>query len=139
MTQAPINPRSQHWQLAPLELLSSGGASAVSSDVVQGFDDIEQCIFNILSTQKGTDTTRPEFGSNHFDYLDAPEDIFVPNAVREIVLAIQTWEKRAVIDKVEFSGNAPEITMSVHWHAADDAAKDIYTTTLSARGGAAWI
>ena len=134
MTQAPFTPRSKHWQLAPLELLSSGGASTVSSDVVQGFDDIEQCIFNILSTRKGTDVTRPDFGSNHFDYIDAPEDIFVPNAVREVVLAIQTWEKRAVIDKVVFSGNAPEITMSVHWHAADDVSKEIYTTAIPIKG-----
>ena len=134
MTQAPINPRSKHWQLAPLELLSSGGASAVSSDVVQGFDDIEQCIFNILSTRKGTDVTRPEFGSNYFDYIDAPEDVFVPNAVREVVLAVQTWVKRAVIDKVVFSGNAPEITMSVHWHAADDVSQEIYTTAIPIKG-----
>lgn len=131
MTQAPLNPRSKHWQLAPLELLSSGGAS---DGVVQGFDDIEQCIFNILSTRKGTDVTRPDFGSNYFDYIDSPEDIFVPNAVREVVLAIQTWEKRAVIDKVEFSGHAPEITMSVHWHAADDVSKEIFTTAIPIRG-----
>ena len=134
MEQALItSPRSKHWQLAPLDL-QPRGASAVSSDVVQGFDDIEQCIFNILSTRKGTDVTRPDFGSNYFDYIDAPEDIFVPNAVREVVLAIQTWEKRAVIDKVEFSGNAPEITMSVHWHAADDVSKEIYTTAIPIRG-----
>ena len=104
---------------------------------MQGYDDIEQCIFNILSTRKGTDVTRPEFGSNHFDYLDTPEDIFVPNAVREVVLAIQTWEKRAVIDKVEFIGNAPEITMSVYWHAADDAAAEIRRTDIAM--GASWM
>ena len=137
MTQALnsliTSPRSKHWQLAPLDL-QPRGASAVSSDVVQGFDDIEQCIFNILSTRKGTDVTRPEFGSNYFDYIDAPEDVFVPNAVREVVLAVQTWEKRAVIDKVVFSGNAPEITMSVHWHAADDVSKEIYTTAIPIKG-----
>ena len=132
MTQAPFTPRSKHWQLAPLDLLSSSGAS--DGGIVQGFDDIEQCVFNILSTRKGTDVTRPEFGSNYFDYIDAPEDIFVPNAVREVVLAIQTWEKRAVIDKVEFSGNAPEITMSVHWHAADDVRQVIYTTAIQIKG-----
>ena len=132
MTQARITPRSKHWQLAPLDLLSSSGAS--DGGIVQGFDDIEQCIFNILSTRKGTDVTRPEFGSNYFDYIDAPEDIFVPNAVRVVVLAIQTWEKRAGSDKVEFSGNAPEITMSVHWHAADDVSQEIYTTAIPIKG-----
>lgn len=124
MNATTLTPRSTHWQLAPLD---------VSDGVVQGYDDIEQCIFNILSTRKGTDVTRPEFGSNHFDYIDTPEDIFVPNAVREVVLAIQTWEKRAVIDKVEFGGNAPEITMTVHWHVADDAVADIRKTDIPVR------
>ena len=124
MNAPVLTPRSKHWQLAPLD---------VSDGVVQGYDDIEQCIFNILSTRKGTDVTRPEFGSNHFDYIDTPEDIFVPNAVREVVLAIQTWEKRAIIDKVEFSGNAPEITMSVHWHVADEVNAQIRMTEIPVR------
>ena len=124
MNAPVLTPRSKHWQLAPLD---------VRDGVVQGYDDIEQCIFNILSTRKGTDVTRPEFGSNHFDYIDTPEDIFVPNAVREVVLAIQTWEKRAIIDKVEFSGNAPEITMSVHWHVADEVNAQIRMTEIPVR------
>ena len=124
MNAPVLTPRSKHWQLAPLD---------VSDGVVQGYDDIEQCIFNILSTRKGTDVTRPDFGSNHFDYIDTPEDIFVPNAVREVVLAIQTWEKRAIIDKVEFSGNAPEITMSVHWHVADEVNAQIRMTEIPVR------
>ena len=124
MNAPVLTPRSKHWQLAPLD---------VSDGVVQGYDDIEQCIFNILSTRKGTDVTRPEFGSNHFDYIDTPEDIFVPNAVREVVLAIQTWEKRAIIDKVELSGNAPEITMSVHWHVADEVNAQIRMTEIPVR------
>ena len=128
------HPRSKHWQLAPSDLDGASQGAGQSIDIVQGYDDIEQCIFNILSTRKGTDVTRPDFGSNYFDYIDAPEDIFVPNAVREVMLAIQTWEKRAVIDKVEFSGNAPEITMSVHWHAADDVSKEMYTTAIPIKG-----
>ena len=124
MNAATLTPRSKHWKLAPLD---------VSDGIVQGYDDIEQSIFNVLSTRKGTDVTRPEFGSNHFDYIDTPEDIFVPNAVREVVLATQTWEKRAVIDKVEFTGNAPEIDMFVYWHAADDIAAEIRVTKIPVR------
>lgn len=124
MTSINSTPRSKHWQLAPLD---------VSDGAVQGFDDIEQSIFNVLSTRKGTDVTRPEFGSDHFDYIDTPEDVFVPNAVREVVLAIQTWEKRATIDKVEFAGNAPEIDMLIHWHATGDIEGAIYTTTIPVR------
>lgn len=127
MTSSNSTPRSKHWQLAPLD---------VSDGALQGFDDIEQSIFIVLSTRKGTDATRPEFGSNHFDYIDTPEDVFVPNAVREVVLAVHTWEKRATVDKVEFSGSAPEIGMAVHWHATADADGSIYTTFVPVRS--AW-
>ena len=82
--------------------------------------------------------TRPDFGSNHFDYIDTPEDVFVPNIVREVVLAIQTWETRAVVDEVTFSGNAPHITMTVRWRVADDVSGEIYGTTLNLEH-AAWI
>lgn len=114
-------PLSQHWQL------SQGG-----SGITQGADDIGLCIRNILSTRKGSDVLRPEFGSGHFDYLDTPEDVFVPNAVRETVLAVQTWEKRAVVEEVRFDGHAPHTYMTVEWRIADDVAGEIYQTQIFA-------
>ncbi|WP_455018975.1 GPW/gp25 family protein [Kingella denitrificans] len=114
-------PLSQHWQL------SQGG-----SGITQGADDIDLCIRNILSTRKGSDVLRPEFGSGHFDYLDAPEDVFVPNAVRETVLAVQTWEKRAVVENVRFDGHAPHMHMTVEWRVADDVAGELYQTQIYA-------
>lgn len=120
-------PISKHWQLA-------AGGSGLS----QGVDDIDLCIHNILSTRKGADVTRPDFGSNHFDYIDTPEDIFVPNAVREVVLAIQTWEKRAVVENVTFGGNAPHIEMTVHWRVADAVAGEVYRTAVMLEN-ASWI
>ena len=120
-------PISKHWQLAP------GG-----SGLAQGVDDIDLCIRNILSTRKGSDVTRPEFGSNYFDYLDTPEDVFVPNAVREVALAVKTWEPRAVLEQVSFEGNAPHIMMTVHWRVADDVAGSINTTSVTLER-ASWI
>lgn len=114
-------PLSKHWQIAP---------HGSQSDTVQGAADIDLCIQNILMTRKGSDPLRPEFGSNYFDYIDQPEDIFVPNAVREVVLAIQTWEKRAVVEKVSFEGNAPHINMTVQWRVADEVAGEIYNTQV---------
>lgn len=121
------SPISKHWQLAP-----GGGGLA------QGVDDIDLCIHNILSTRKGSDVTRPAFGSNHFDYIDTPEDVFIPNAVREVVLAIQTWETRAVVEDVTFSGSAPHIIMTVRWRVADDVSGEVHDTTLNLEN-AAWI
>lgn len=120
-------PISKHWQLAP------GG-----SGLAQGVDDIDLCIHNILSTRKGSDVTRPEFGSNYFDYLDTPEDVFVPNAVREVALSVKTWEPRAVLERVTFEGNAPHITMTVHWRVTDDVAGEIHTTSVILEH-ASWI
>ena len=114
-------PLSQHWQL------SQGG-----SGITQGADDIDLCLYNILSTRKGSDVLRPDFGSNHFDYLDTPEDVFIPNVVREVVLAIQTWEKRAVVENVAFEGNAPHINMIVQWRIADEIASELYQTQIYA-------
>lgn len=111
--------RSKHWQLAP-----EGGG------LTEGADDIDQCIRNILSTRKGSDVLRPDFGSSHFDWLDTPEDVFVPNAVREIVLAVQTWEKRAVIDNITFGGRVPHLTLTVHWRPADSVAADVRRTEM---------
>ena len=115
-------PQTRHWQLAPID---SG------SDVVTGVGDINQCIINILGTRKGTDVTRPNFGSDHLDYIDTPEDVLVPNVTREVYLAIKTWEKRAVMERVEFEGNAPHITMSVYWHVATEVAGEIYRTDIA--------
>ncbi|MFC3873808.1 GPW/gp25 family protein [Neisseria musculi] len=120
-------PVSKHWQPAP-------GGSGLS----QGADDIDLCIRNILSTRKGSDVTRPEFGSNLFDYLDAPEDVFIPNAVREVMPAVNTWGKRAVVEKTEFSGHAPHITMTVFCRVADDVSGEIFETSLQWER-ASWI
>lgn len=80
-TQNPI--QSTHWQLAP---------DTDTKSVVEGIDDIHLCIANILNTLKGTDILRPEFGSDHFQYIDYPYDEAVPNFVREITQALQRWK-----------------------------------------------
>lgn len=112
-------PRSRHWQLAPI-----GFGTDIASDAA----DIDLCIRQILATRKGEDVCRPDFGSHLFDYIDTPQDVFVPNAVREVVLAIQTWEKRAVVENVSFAGSAPHLSLTVHWHVADAVAGEIYQT-----------
>lgn len=121
------HPVSKHWQLA-----QNG------SGITQGAEDIDLCIRNILSTRKGSDVLRPEFGSLWFDYIDAPEDVFVPNAVREIVLAVQTWEKRAQVQEVTFSGGAPHIAMTVHWRVAGEVSGEIRATQIRLEA-ASWI
>ncbi|MDE4010671.1 GPW/gp25 family protein [Glaesserella parasuis] len=106
-----------HWQIAP---------EGVES--IQGEDDLHQCIINILSTRKGSDVLRPDFGSNHFEYIDQPFDIAVPNMVREIFVAIDKWEKRVVVQEVQISGEAPHFLFNVKWCVAEDIERQIYAT-----------
>lgn len=114
---------STHWQLAP---------ATESEPVVQGIDDIHQCIANILATQKGTDILRPEFGSDHFNFIDYPEDVAIPHVVREITQALQKWETRIEIDEVLVEGQAPHFTFTVMWQLTDDVYLDIYRTQVQA-------
>ncbi|MGX2974735.1 GPW/gp25 family protein [Ursidibacter arcticus] len=109
-----------HWQIAPNDI-----------DSIQGEDDLHQCIKNILSTRKGSDVLRPEFGSNHFDYIDQPFDVSVPNMVREIFMAIATWETRVVVQQVLITGKAPHFFFNIKWCVAEDIARQIYTTEFS--------
>ncbi len=108
-----------HWQIAPTGV-----------DRVQGEDDIHQCIANILSTRKGSDVLRPSFGSAHFDFIDYPFDVAVPNIMREIHVALQAWEKRIDVQKVDVSGTAPEFHFLIYWTATDDVARQIYQTAV---------
>ncbi len=109
-----------HWQIAP-----------DNDEVIQGIDDIDQCITHILSTRKGSDILRPEFGSDHFDYLDQPYDIAVPNFVREIFVAIEQWEKRVIVQDVFVSGTAPHFTFTVQWCVKEDVQRQIYSTEVN--------
>lgn len=59
-----------------------------------------------------------------------PEDVFIPNCVREVALAIKTWEPRAVLEQVTFAGNAPHIAMTLHWRVADAVAGEVYRTDI---------
>lgn len=111
---------STHWQLAP----------NLNEQAVQGIDDIHQCIANILNTFKGTDILRPEFGSDHFQYIDQPEDVALPNIVREITLALQRWENRIEVESVQIIGQAPHFELWISWFLVDDVYREIYQTTV---------
>lgn len=112
--------QSIHWQLSP---------HTDENSVVQGIEDIHQCITTILSTPKGLDVLRPEFGSDHFHYLDRPEDIALPNFTREITEALMIWEKRIDVIRIVFSGSAPHYGVMVEWKLKDGIHKDLVQQT----------
>lgn len=84
-------------------------------EVVQSLDDIRQCIYIILTTQKGTDPTRPDFGCGIYEYVDEPVNIALPNMKREIIQAIATYEPRAKIIRILHEINEAKITFKIEW------------------------
>lgn len=106
-----------HWQLPP------SGQTACT-----GLDDINLCIRHILNTCKGEDILRPTFGSNHLDYLDQPQDVAIPNMVREIFLALAEWEPRIDVEEVQIQGIAPHFTFAIFWRLKENLQLDLQTT-----------
>jgi phage baseplate assembly protein W len=73
---------------------------AAPDAIVQGLDDIKQCIKIILGTRKGSDRLRPDFGSDHFKYLDKPVNASGPGVLAEIQTALTTYETRIKVTLV---------------------------------------
>jgi phage baseplate assembly protein W len=68
--------------------------------VVQGIDDIDQCLAIILTTPLGSDPLRPTFGSDLWRYIDNPVSVAIPSIVREVSGAIAMWEPRVVVQSI---------------------------------------
>lgn len=98
-----------HWQ----------PALGTSGEVVEGLRDIDQAIRIILTTPKGSDAHRPEFGSDLHLYIDWPSNRVTPHLVREAVDAIRRWETRVSVVQVQVSIDVEHITVRVQWRVAD--------------------
>lgn len=97
--------KSKDWSLGILE----------QGSIVEGLSDIHQCIYIILTTVKGTDPLRPEFGCDIFRWLDRPVNQAIPNMVKETVLAINTWEPRVVVKQVTPKIDVSTVSLKVEW------------------------
>ncbi|CAN2975947.1 Baseplate protein [Pseudomonas sp. PM2] len=98
-----------HWQPA---LGTPGG-------VVEGLRDIDQAIRIVLTTPKGSDAHRPDFGSDLHLYIDWPTNRVTPHLVRESVDAIRRWETRVSVVQVQVSIDDEHVIVRVQWRVAD--------------------
>jgi|GEM_PF-166195 len=114
--------RSAHWQPR------LGWGNPTTGEVVEGWMDIDQAIRIILSTPKGTDRHRPDFGFGGHNYLDWPVDRAIPHLVREAITAIRAWEKRADVVKIDVRVDGHHIRLRVVWKAADGVLRDSEVT-----------
>lgn len=98
-----------HWQ----------PALGTSGEVVEGLRDIDQAIRIILTTPKGSDAHRPEFGSDLNLYIDWPTNRVTPHLVRETVDALRRWENRIDVVQVQVQIEESLIRVRVQWRVAD--------------------
>lgn len=70
-------------------------------EIVQGVEDVHQCIQIILGTQKGSNALRPDFGVDVLSYIDKPVVEAIANLKKEIITQIAAWEPRATIESIE--------------------------------------
>ena len=81
--------------------------------IVEDIDDIDQCIKIILMTRKGSVPHRPEFGSDIWQYIDAPINVAIPNIIREAMDAINIWETRVQINGITAQIDDSNIILSI--------------------------
>lgn len=102
-----------HWQ----------PALGTSGEVVEGLRDIDQSIRIILTTPKGADAHRPDFGSDLHLYIDWPVNRVTPHLVRETVDALRRWETRISVVQVKVQIEGAQIRVRVQWRVADGVAQ----------------
>ena len=102
-----------HWQ----------PALGTSGEVVEGLRDIDQAIRIILTTPKGADAHRPDFGSDLHLYIDWPVNRVTPHLVRETVDALRRWETRISVVQVQVLIEGAQIRVRVQWRVADGVAQ----------------
>jgi hypothetical protein len=111
-------------------------------EVVEGIDDVEQCLGIIVTTPRGSDPLRPTFGSNIWRYIDFPINLALPAIVSELTSAITMWEPRVnlvsvtaqpVTDASTQSGAHLDVTLNWQLKLGATAAP-IRTTTVTIPG-----
>ena len=75
------------------------------SVIVEGVEDIAQCVYTILTTIKGSDPLRVNFGSDVMKYIDRPVNEVQSFLVYEVISALEMWESRINVRKCRFTSD----------------------------------
>lgn len=92
------NIRSASWSLM-LDSTAGGDPGSGIGRVVQGLDDIHQCLKIIFGTVPGEDPFRPTFGCDLTQFLDLPLPVAIPRVAAAVAAAI-AWEPRVTLESV---------------------------------------
>lgn len=91
--------------------------------IVKDDRDINQSLSIILSTEPGTDPTRPTFGADIYRYLDRPVNDAIPGIKQGIIEAVRRWEPRVVVERVLHEISGAELTFTVFWRSTASTGK----------------
>lgn len=100
---------------------------AGQGQIAEGVADISQCILIIVTTVKGSDPLRPEFGADIRPYLDQPASK-VPAMIRAITQAIEIWETRVQVTRVSYKVEEAHITFKIEWKLINGSTGDTIVT-----------
>lgn len=97
--------------------------------VVQGLDDIKQCVQIICNTQKGTAVLKPNFGCDAFLYIDSPVNKAIPNMKKAIFDALTEFEPR--IEKINITSkiDISKIDFTITYSIKNTILTDFYKST----------
>lgn len=98
--------------------------------IVEGLDDITQCVYIILTTIPGSDPLRPTFGSNVYQYLDKPLETVRARIIYAVAEAIGQWEKRIEVTGCSVTRNADKTTITIEGIIVASAKQITITSTL---------
>lgn len=72
-------------------------------NVVENLEDIKQCIALILTTSRGSDPLRPDFGTDIYKLVDKPISVVAPTIVSQILEGIELWESRVKLKTIRYT------------------------------------
>ncbi len=87
--------------------------------IVKDVAAINQSIFLILTTSRGTDPMRPLFGSTIYQYLGTPTNIAIAGIKASIVEALSVWEKRIQVVRVTHKVSVDKLQFIIVYKAGD--------------------
>jgi len=102
--------------------------------LAEGLVDIHQAVRLVITTPKGADPHRPDFGCDAWLWLDAPSGKAIPNVIREIKAALDLWEPRALVQGISAEQVKPGwVKVRVTWTA--DGYEEVTTADLATPDG----
>lgn len=73
---------------------------AEPGEVVTNINDIRQCLWCILMTEKESSPYEPFFGCDWFKRIDQPASQAVPQMIQDVRYAISRWEPRVIVQDI---------------------------------------